>query len=306
MTPATVTSATVTGPPPVPVPLPVPLVDHVIVNARDGLDATAELWTRLGFQLTPRGHHTLGSSNNLAILGNDYIELLGVMPGGAGRTDVLDWPTGLNGVAYKTLDSDGVHATLKGAGAPVLAPQQFSRPVDLGDGRSGEAAFRTVRLEQGAVPAGRMFFCHHLTPELVWHDPWRRHPNGAMGLAGMVIAAEEPEVFAALFTGLFGADAVRRSDGAVLLPAGLATIEVVTPAVLRRRMGDAAPDMAGRAQLMAALLVRTAGLDRARAALARGGVAAVVGAGHGGPTLCGPTLTVGAAEAGGLALVFGE
>ena len=284
--------------------LPVPLIDHVIVNARDGLDDMAALWTRLGFHLTPRGHHTLGSSNNLAILGTDYIELLGVLPerikAGGGRTDVMDWPSGLNGLVYKTLDSDGVHAALAAAGAPVLPPQAFSRPVDMGHGRTGDAAFRTVRLPADTVPAGRMFFCHHLTPELVWHDPWRRHPNGAMGLAGMVIAAEDPDVLGALFAQLFGADAVRRGQDGVALPAGLAMVEVVTPAALRARFGDAAPAMDGRTQAMAALLVRTASLARAGEALRQGGVAFKAGTGDGGG------LVVGAAEAGGLTLVFRE
>ena len=289
---------------PLPVPLPVPLIDHVIVNARDGLDDMAALWTRLGFHLTPRGHHTLGSSNNLAILGTDYIELLGVLPerqqGGGGRTDVMDWPAGLNGLVYKTLDSDGVHAMLQEAGAPVLPPQAFSRPVDLGCGRTGDAAFRTVRLPAETVPAGRMFFCHHLTPELVWHDPWRRHPNGAMGLAGMVIAAEDPGVLATLFARLFGADAVRTGPDGIVLPAGLASVEVVTPAALAARFGDAAPAMDGRTQAMAALVVRTASLARAGEALRQGGVPAR--AANGG----GPAAVVGAAEAGGLALVFTE
>ena len=293
-----------------PIPLPIPLIDHVIVNARDGLDDLAAVWTRLGFHLTPRGHHTLGSSNNLAILGTDYIELLGVMPerlrAGGGRTDVMDWPAGLNGLVYKTLDSDGVHAALEGAGAPVLLPQAFSRPVDMGCGRTGEASFRTVRLPAESVPAGRMFFCHHLTPELVWHDPWRRHPNGAMGLAGMVIAAEDPGVLGALFAKLFGADAVRAGAvragrDSIALPAGLASVEVVTPRTLAARYADLAPSMDGRTQAMAALVVRTASLARAGAALRAGGIAARDGDGHGGAG-----LVVGAADTGGLTLVFTE
>ena len=60
---------------------PVPVLDHVVINVRDGLDAAAALYARLGFTLTSRGHHTLGSSNHLAILGTDYLELLGVQPG---------------------------------------------------------------------------------------------------------------------------------------------------------------------------------------------------------------------------------
>ncbi len=238
-----------------PIPLPIPLIDHVIVNARDGLDDAATLWTRLGFTLTPRGHHTLGSSNNLAILGTDYIELLGVQPG-AQRTDVLDWPAGLNGLVFKTLDSDGVHAALAAAGAPVLPPQAFSRPVDMGDGTARDAAFRTVRIARDAVPAGRMFFCHHMTPELVWHDPWRRHANGAIGIAGFGITAPDPGLYADLFTRLFGPAAIRRDGAAVTLLAGLATVTVTQ-----------APT-----HVMTSLTLRTASLAMARTALASSGL----------------------------------
>ena len=277
--------------------LPIPLIDHVIVNARDGLDDCAALWTRLGFQLTPRGHHTLGSSNNLAVLGTDYIELLGVMPGAAGRTDVTDWPAGLNGLVFKTNDSDELYDTLSEAGAPVLPPQAFSRPVDLGGDRARDAAFRTVRLEPDASPAGRLFFCHHLTPELVWYDPWRRHPNGAVGLAGMVIAAADPGAYAALFALLFDEAAVRATAHGAVLSAGLATVEVTTPEAAAMRFGDAAPALEGRPAAMAALLVRTASLRLTRAALEAGGVPATPGDGP---------VTVAADQAGGLALIFVE
>lgn len=275
--------------------LPIPLIDHVIINARDALDDCAALYGRLGFQLTPRGHHTLGSINNLAILGTDYIELLGV-PGGEGRTDVMDWPAGLNGLVFKTADSDALYATLIEAGAPVLPSQAFSRPVDMGD-RSADAAFRTVRLDKDASPAGRMFFCHHLTPDLVWHDPWRRHPNGAVGLQGMIIAAADPGAQAALFRLLFGEAAVRATPHGFVLSAGLASIEVTTPEAVAMRLGDAAPDLGGRPAAMAALMVRTAGLDHARAALQAGGMAV---AAHDGP------VVVPANQAGGLALIFVE
>ena len=277
--------------------LPIPLIDHVIVNARDALDDSAALWTRLGFQLTPRGHHTLGSSNNLAILGTDYIELLGVMPGTADRTDVLEWPAGLNGLVFKTTDSDTLYNTLTEAGAPVLPPQAFSRPVDMGDNATKDAAFRTVRLEQDASPAGRMFFCHHLTPDLVWHDPWRRHPNGAVGLQGMLIAAEDPAAYAALFALLFGEAAVRTTEHGIALAAGLATIEVTTPEAVAMRLGDAAPTLDGRPAAMAALIVRTASLELARTALTAGSIPIPP---HDGP------IIVPATQAGNFALVFVE
>jgi hypothetical protein len=276
-------------------PLPVPALDHVVINVRDGLDAAAELYGRLGFTLTPRGHHTLGSSNNLAVLGTDYLELLGVQPGGGSRADVLDWPAGLNGVVFKTFDSDAMYAALQAAGLPVLPPQAFSRPVNMPDGATGDAAFRTVRLERQAAPAGRLFFCHHLTPQLVWHDAWRRHANGALGLQRAVIAAEDPAEPAALLTRLFGEDAVQQDGDGFSLLAGLARINIVTPAALAAEFGAAAPDAAGRGQFMAALTLRTASLDRADAALQAGGVAAVRERGR---------LVVPARTLDGMTLVF--
>lgn len=271
-------------------PLPIPTLDHVVINARDRLDEAAETYQRLGFTLTPRGHHTLGSSNNLAMFGTDYLELLGVVPGVGNRTDVLDWPAGLNGLVFKTHDSDATHAALHDAGVPVLPPQAFSRPVDLPG--APDAAFRTVRLERNAVPAGRVFFCHHLTPQVVWHDTWRRHPNGALGILRAVVCATDPAGLAGLFARMFGDDAVRTTPDGCSLAAGLTRIDIVTPAALAAEFGAAAPDAAGRDQFMAALTFHTLSLDRCRAAIQ---VPALQDHGR---------ITVAAADACGVTLVF--
>lgn len=277
-------------------PQPVPVIDHVVINARDRLDEAAALYHRLGFLLTPRGHHTLGSINNLAILGTDYMELLGVVPGVGNRTDVLDWPAGLNGLVFKTFDSDGTFTALQGAGVPVLPPQAFSRPVEM-PGGVRDAAFRTVRLERDAVPAGRLFLCHHLTPELVWHDAWRRHPNGALGILRAVVCATDPATLGTLFARMFGAGSVRQTADGYSLFAGLARIDVVTPGALDAEFGVAAPGADGRDQFMAALTFRTLSLDQAARALQDGGIAA---------TRDSQSITVAAGAACGVTLVLQE
>ncbi len=267
---------------------PTPIIDHVIVNALDRLDHAADTWRRLGFTLTPRGHHTLGSSNHLAVFGTDYLELLGVEPGIGNRTDVLEWPAGLNGLVFKTFDSDGLYASLHGRGLPALLPQAFSRPVEM-PGGAQDASFRTVRLERDAVQAGRVFFCHHLTPGLVWDDAWRSHANGVLGIARMVIAAEEPAGLLGLFSDLFGAAV----DGNRLF-AGLAHVDVLTPSAVREAFGPAAPDPAGRRNFMAALELRTRSLDQAAAALTAGGIRFTPG----------ERIVVAADQTGGVTLVF--
>ena len=57
-------------------------LDHVVILAPD-LDLGAEIFRRLGFQLTARGRHSrLGTANHCIMLGRDYIELLTVISPG--------------------------------------------------------------------------------------------------------------------------------------------------------------------------------------------------------------------------------
>src|SRR5713101_7628904 len=115
--------------------LPVATLDHVVINARDDMDRAADIYTRLGFTLTPRGYHTLGSMNHLAMFGTDYLELLGFGERGAGRPELAPFPIGLNGLVFKTDDADAVHAHAQAAGLPILSVEAFSRPVELAGAR---------------------------------------------------------------------------------------------------------------------------------------------------------------------------
>ncbi len=249
--------------------LPTPTLDHVVVNVRDRIDAGLETYRRLGFTMTPRGYHTLGSMNHLAILGTEYLELIAAAPGETRRAEILTSPFGLNGLVFGTDNSAAVYSALHAAGVPVEPPLEFSRPVELDDGPR-DATFRTVRLTPGAVPAGRIYFCHHFTRDLVWRDEWRHHANGAVGVARAVIAARDPSALGALFARMFGEDAIRRNGTGCSLAVGLSRFDVMSPHELLDEFGDAAPAAEGRDEYMAAFTIRTRSLDRAAAALAAG------------------------------------
>ncbi len=164
-------------------PLPSPILDHLVIDVRDRMDEAARTFAGLGFELTPRGHHTLGSMNHLAMFRTDYLELLGFGEGGASRPELAPFPVGLNGLVFKTADADVVHAHALAAGLPILPVQAFSRPVELA-GVSQDARFRTTRLDPAKIAMGRVYFCEHLTPELVWRPEWQSHPNGAYDIIG--------------------------------------------------------------------------------------------------------------------------
>src|SRR6185369_2142361 len=178
--------------------LPAATLDHVVINARDDMDRAADIYRRLGFTLTERGYHTLGSMNHLAMFGTDYLELIAAPPGSTNRPEILEAPEGLNGLVFGTDDSAATFAAMQQAGVPVFPPGEFSRPVALKDG-TRDAVFRTVRLMPDAVSPGRLYFCHHFTRDLVWRDEWRHHANGVTGIARAVIAARDPSDLGGLF-----------------------------------------------------------------------------------------------------------
>ena len=277
--------------------LPVPTLDHVVINVRDRIDEGADTFRRLGFTLTPRGYHTLGSMNHLAMFGTEYLELIAAPSGETRRQEILTSPEGLNGLVFGTEDSDRTYATLHAAGVPIDPPRQFSRPVELSGG-ARDATFRTVTLRAGTLTAGRIYFCHHLTRDLVWRDEWRHHANGVIGVSRAIIAAQDPDPIGAVFARMFGTDAVRDTADGCTLTVGLSRFDVITPDALKREFGEAAPDAAGRTQFMAALGLRTRSLHAARSALASGGVNAVQQAGQ--------RIIVPAASAFGATLEFHE
>ncbi|WBV41806.1 VOC family protein [Pseudoroseomonas cervicalis] len=274
-----------------------PAIDHVVIHVGPKLDAAAERYSRLGFQLTERGHHTMGSSNNLAIFGTDYLELLGYEPGRAtDRAALWQMPNGLGGLVFKPTGEADFRDRLAAAGLPVSESREFSRPVALPDGSAPDARFRVTHLGPEVAFNGRVFFCHHFTPELVWRQEWQRHANGVTGIAEFGIVSNDPARAVAPYATLFGDEAVQELPGGrAILAAGGARVLVLRPEAAALHWGDALPPLPqDGADRMVALTLR-AELAAAAAALRQGGITPLEQPGR---------LTVPAAEACGLALSF--
>jgi hypothetical protein len=220
--------------------LPVATLDHVVINARDDMDRAADIYRRLGFTLTERGYHSLGSMNHLAMFGTDYLELIAVPKGAtSGRLDLLDFPFGLNGLVFGSEDSAVTYGALSKAGVPIEPPVEFTRPVKY-DGGQGDARFRTVRMKNGVVPYGRVYYCHHFTRDLVWRDEWRHHANGTVAVQRALIVEPDPAAGAKLYADMFGADAVRDIKGGKTVVIGNSRFDIVTEAELKAQVAKAA------------------------------------------------------------------
>jgi Glyoxalase-like domain len=250
--------------------LPVPTLDHVVINARDEMDHAADVYRRLGFSLTERGYHSLGSMNHLAMFGTDYLELIAVPKGAtSGRLDLLNFSFGLNGLVFGAEDSAVTYAALAKAGVPVEPPSEFTRPVKYTGGQ-GDARFRTIRMKAGVVDYGRVYYCHHFTRDLVWRDEWRHHANGTVAVQRAIIVEPDPAAGAKLYADMFGPEAVRDIKGGKTVVIGNSRFDIVTEAELKAQVGDAAPDPEGRKAYMAGLTFRTTSLAKAAQALQAG------------------------------------
>jgi hypothetical protein len=263
-------------------------LDHLVVDVHDRLDEGAAKWRALGFHVTPRGRHSLGSANHLMIFGTDYLELLGWEAGAATRPDLGGFPVGLNGLVFRDWDHASTYAEMKRNGVPVLEPRSFIRPVGLEDGSiAGDAAFTTTRLEGRTGFDGRTYFCQHDTPELVWRDDWRKHPNGVTEVSRVVIAAADPAKPMAVLNAMFGT-----VQGNVL-PLAKAKVEAVPHASL----GSALPEAGGRGDYLALIGFRVKSLAATEALLMANGVAF---------SKAGGTLATAPAAAMNVALEFHE
>ncbi len=256
--------------------LPIPTLDHVVINARDDLDQAAETYRRLGFALTERGYHSLGSMNHLAMFGTDYLELIAVPKNAPAevRPDVMAAPFGLSGLVFGSEDSTATYTAISGNGINAKPPREFTRPVAI-DGGTRDARFRTVTLDQSVTPYGRVYFCHHFTRDLVWRDEWRHHPNGVVAVQRVVIVHPDPTAAARVYSGMFGEAAVRPSVGGMMLIVGNTNVDIVTEEALRRELGGAAPDAAGRSTYMAGLTFRTTSIAQTARVLAENGVVGI-------------------------------
>jgi hypothetical protein len=229
-------------------------LDHVVINTLFDMDRAAGLMVQLGFTLTPRGYQSLGSINHLLMFEHDYLELVG-LPSGTDvlRKDVLESPRGLNGLVFQATDIDACQRTLRDSGLAMLEPQSFSRPVTI-DGVEHLARFRTVRTAPELFEAGRVYYCQHFTPELVWHRPWMSHPNGVRALSELVIVTSNLETDVPRYAKASQAPSKRQGDDWTVVLSNGFHLTLISPARYRERYGDQCVEADGRQSFFGAIV----------------------------------------------------
>ena len=204
---------------------PVKGIDHVFILAKN-LEKSADCFRRLGFTLSPRGLHSKeqGTANYTVVFPDDYFELLGIVeetPANRDKKHNLEtYGEGLYAIAGRIGSALATKESLAELGFDITEVQNFSRPVELPDGKTGIAAFSTVAFNKSEVPNGQVFMCEHKSRDMVWQPELMIHKNGAIGLKAITLLSSSPEEAGERYARLFKDGKVKQEDDSVVVTTG--------------------------------------------------------------------------------------
>jgi hypothetical protein len=208
-------------------------IDHAVVAVKD-LDGAAANWKQLGFTISPRGTHSahMGTGNYTIMLGEDYMELLGVlnatehnMPT---RTYLEHTGGGIERVAFTTPSAAAGAAELRTMGYEAIGPTDFERPVTMPDGRKAAAKFATFQWPVKEAPGGvRLFACQHKTRETVWIPELQKHANTAKSIRTVFIVTPKAEEDAKHLAKMIAGEVRAGADGSATVSTGFGRADFV-------------------------------------------------------------------------------
>ncbi len=227
-------------------------LDHVAHFVPDSYAASAAL-EKLGFTLTPFSSqsHRLheggplvpaGTGNRCVMLERGYIEFLtptADTPVASQLRSAMERYVGIHLIAFGTAAPELDHERLAANGYQPLAPVALQRPISA-ESAEATARFTVVRVPPGTMPEGRIQFCQHHTPELVWQPGWLQHRNGATALSGVLLCVEDPQEAAQRYSRYTGLPFTEHGR-ARLLRTARGALTFVDPATLARVLGLSAP-----------------------------------------------------------------
>jgi len=205
-----------------------PALDHVGVVGND-LAALAAAYESLGFTLTPFARYADGRiGNRCVMLQGSYIELLAVVDSNA-RSATLERfiarYAGIHILAFAIMDEQGAMERLRRAGIEQASVDRSARPFDDADPGGPKAEF--VLIQTPEQPEGRINLVRHLTPDVLWQEPFMRHPNNATVLEDIWIEVAEPADAAARLSRLVGCVVVPDPRGGYALDSAVGRVRLM-------------------------------------------------------------------------------
>jgi hypothetical protein len=237
-------------------------IDHIVHAVRD-LDAGAELYRRLGFTVGARNRHTWGTHNHVVQFPGCFVELLTVAEPeklGTDRLPVLfgdfnrrflQEHEGLSMLILESRDAAADAADFQVASIGISDALRFERAAKRPDGSTVQVGFSLAFARDVRAPQVGFFTCQHHFPENFWNPAFQQHPNGATGIAAVVMVAENPSDHHIFLSALSGVRELRATSSGIIATTPRGDIRIMDPAAFRGHFGTEPPDVTTGARLAA-------------------------------------------------------
>ena len=237
-------------------------LDHIVHAVRD-LDAAADCYRRMGFTVGARNRHAWGTHNHLVQFPGFFMELLAVAEPdkltGEGFPALFgdfnrQFLARHEGLSFMMLESEDVPADaaqFRSAGFERSDALTFERSGKGPDGGTVTVGFSLAFARDPRAPEIGFAVCRQHSPQLFWNPALQQHANGASGVAGAVLVAENPTDHHIFLTAFSGVRELHAGSGLLTAPTARGDIRFMDRAAFQTRFGLEPPDTSSGARLAA-------------------------------------------------------
>ncbi|MBX9819987.1 VOC family protein [Afipia birgiae] len=258
-------------------------LDHIVHAVRD-LDAAADFYRRAGFKVGARNKHPWGTHNHVVQFPNFFIEILTVgepeklvgegLPQifGIANRDAIVRGDGFSMLILESTDIEADVADFKTSGIGASRALPFSRQAVLPDGTTTTVGFSLAFARDAMSPHTGFATCQQHNPAAFWKPDYQQHANGASGVLGAVLVADNPadhHIFLNAFTGV---RELHASSIGITAPTQRGDVEIMEAVSFRDQFGTA-PRLDGEGASLKGLRLAAPDIDATERVLKSGGVA---------------------------------
>jgi catechol 2,3-dioxygenase-like lactoylglutathione lyase family enzyme len=260
-------------------------IDHIVHVVRD-LDAAGDFYRRLGFAVGARNVHPWGTHNRIVQFKTSFIELLEIgepekipphgrraFSFGAFNRDFLAAREGLSMLILKSTDARADARLFEAAKISDFEVFDFGREAKKPDGATVKVAFSLAFARDPASPNVGFAVCQQHFPENFWDPAFQLHGNGATGMPGVVMVADNPSDHHVFLKGFTGVSDLHSSSLGIKAVTSHGEIEIMEPIAFRDQFGMT-PDVSGEGMTLNAMRFAVADMAKAEVVFAEAGVKA--------------------------------
>ncbi len=258
-------------------------LDHIVHAVRD-LDAAADFYRRAGFKVGARNRHPWGTHNHVVQFPGFFIEVLTVAEPeklgddglsrhfGVPNREAIARGDGFSMLVLESTDSEADVADFAGHGIGVSDALPFSRAAKLPDGSSTTVGFSLVFARDPLSPRTGFFTCRQHNPAAFWKPDYQQHANGARGVLGAVLVADNPTDHHIFLGALTGVRDLHSSSIGVTAKTPRGDVEIMEAVSFRDQFGTL-PTLDGEGASLKGLRLTVSDIDATERVLKSGGVA---------------------------------